>query len=121
MQERRRFRRIAKAYHMTYGSLNTLVHPDEMKSGTLHNIGAGGISFSAADCFPPGTHLVVTLKVNGWKNAGNGIKQSDDPHASALLKTIVEVVRVAAEATGSSYRIAAKFLGRVTHNAGGDT
>lgn len=118
MKERRIHKRIEKSYRVQYGPLSCLTCPDKIRDGTLYNISAGGLSFLSSEFFPQGTQLHVCVRVTGWQTTETGIEKTDDPNAEAVLKTIVEVTRITAEQDGNSYRIAAKFLGRVATTEG---
>lgn len=118
MKERRSHRRIEKSYCIEYGPLNCLIYPDQIMTGTLYNISAGGLLFSSSEFFPKGTQLHVRVRIAGWQITEKGIEKTENQSAEAVLRTIVEVMRITAEPNGTSYRIAAKFLGRVTPTGG---
>jgi len=114
MLDRRTRKRLSKQYHIEYGPLTALTHPDELKSGTLMNLSAEGVQFASDISFPPAAQLFIKIYVTGWRDEQGTVRQAEEPHAQLLLKTIAEIVRVDADPATGNYLVAAKFLGKVT-------
>jgi len=113
MHERRECIRLAKDYLLQYGPVSALLHHEDLRAGAAHNLGSGGLLFSADESLPVGAQLYLSISIAGWSRELGHVQKTDRAGQALELRTIAEVLRVDYDVSAQRFVIGARFLGQV--------
>ncbi|MEW6264525.1 MAG: PilZ domain-containing protein [Thermodesulfobacteriota bacterium] len=109
----RRYLRAAVEYRLEYGPFPAPIKDSQYKSSYIHNIGCGGLMFSADEPLAAGQQLILKIHLPGWRQEDGDLVEAHGDEFEATLTAIAEVTRCDRDSAGGSWTVGVRFLGRV--------
>jgi len=105
--------RLAKEYRIEYGPYSSIFSEQAMKKTVVKNVSGGGVLFAAFEELAPGSKIVLSIHVTGWRQEDGIFVPVPDKKADLNLKAIAEIVRVEHDPDTGCFRTGARFVGRL--------
>ena len=112
--DKRDYPRLPKEVPLTITKLEYPFSTEVDESGVLRDIAKGGIGFTVANAYEPGTRLSLKINLKGWRRYVKSVVSIIDDSAGTVentpLTAIAEVVWMIPSPDGNGYEIGVKFL-----------